>query len=370
MPPGNYDLVLDNKIGLATYTPITTAIANGGDPTATADAVTLIYGDSSYYIDVLANDTDADSDKMIIIPEEDKTSALGGRLAVSKGKIRYTPPRGVLPAAFPDTFTYTLDDGNGGVSATPATVTVTMNAITLDPIKHWDGTALGARTVQPGSRIIICGTDFGVRAPTVTLAYIDSKGRNKDLRLKIVSKAQYADYRGRAKRSYTDLDENSATFAKSEIVVELPRRAWDGYENSKVYTITVANRFDVSGADQDVNTSAGNTDPTATPDNVDIVSGEKYYYIDVLANQPSSGVSFSTNGVDADAESDKMTIVLPERTSTLGARLSVDRTTNTVKYIRVKNELCAFTDSFEYSLKDADGNESATVTVNITAHLK
>jgi hypothetical protein len=241
-----------------------------------------------------------------------------------------------------------------------------MNAIALDPINHWDGNVLGARTIQPGSWIILSGQNFGLKVPTVTMAVENGK----ILKLKVISKPQYADYKGKAKKSYTDVDPTSGTFGDSKITVEIPKKIWNGYTNSKAYTITVTNKFDTTGATQTVTTSAGNTAPVATDDNVDIYSGEKCYYIDVLSNNSNTtSVSFSTNGVDTDAESDKLTIILPLKTSTLGAKLAVDKVTNTIKYTRAKNQLCGFTDTFEYSLIDSNGAASGTATVTITGNL-
>jgi hypothetical protein len=61
-----------------------------------------------------------------------------------------------------------------------------------------------------------------------------------------------------------------------------------------------------------------------------------------------------------------MTIILPSKASLKDGKLSVDKATNTVKYVRPKGVFCNFTDSFEYSIEDTAGNTSATVTVNIT----
>lgn len=351
---GSYDLVLNNGVGVDTVSVATIASATNNNPVANNDAVTLYPGEASYYIDVLADngsgeDEDADSDKMTIVLGS-KTSTLGGRLALAKGKVRYTPPKAAI-GAFPDTFTYTLTDSHGGTSGAAA-VTVNMPAITLDPIKHWDGTALGARTVQPGSWLIISGSNFGTKVPTVKLAVENGK----TLKLKVISKAQFDDYNNKANRSYTNLSTGA-----SQITVEMPKRAWVGYTNSKAYTITVSNKLDTTGADETVTTSAGNSAPSTDDDAVTIYSGSTYYLIDVLADNGS--------GADEDDESDKMTIVLTSRTSTLGGRLSVDTKTNQVKYYRAKDNLCGFTDTFTYSLKDASGAISGTATVTITGSL-
>lgn len=354
---GNYDLVLNNNLGLSIISIPTTDSGTdpNNPPVATNYTDTLQTGTSAYYIDVTSNDDEPEGDPVTInLPNN--LSTLNGRISVAQGKVKYIPPQGVLPAAFPDTFTYSLSDGQGGTSGI-ATVTINMNAITLDPIKHWDGDALGTRTVQPGSKIILSGQNFGIQAPKVTIAVENGK----ILKLKVVSKAQYENYKGRANTSYTDL-----TTGDSSVTVQLPKRAWPGYTDGKTYTINISNSFDTAGANGNVTTSSGNTAPVANDDSVNIQSGEKVYYIDVLANQSdTNAVSFNTDGKDADAESDGVKIILPSRTSTLGARLQVDSKTNTIKYIRAKDSESGFTDTFTYSLQDPSGAVSGTATVTV-----
>jgi hypothetical protein len=202
----------------------------------------------------------------------------------------------------------------------------------------------------------------------VTLAVEDGK----KLKLKVVSKPQYADSKGKQNRSYTEVDSISADFTKSQITVELPTKKWKGYTDSKEYTITVSNKFDTAGATATVTTSDGNNNPppVATGDNVDLYSGQSTYYIDVLANRSNSpSVVFTGSGSDFDSASGNMTIILPFKTSNEGGSLSVDRTTNTVKYVRAKDLFCNFTDWFEYSIQDSAGNKSGTVRVNISGKL-
>ena len=103
---------------------------------------------------------------------------------------------------------------------------------------------------------------------------------------------------------------------------------------------------------------------------MNILSGKKSYYIDVLANkETNSSVIYNIDGVDEDAESDKMTIVLASKLSKLGARLRIDKATNRVIYTRARNILFELTDSFEYSLQDPLGAVSGTATVTLNGKL-
>lgn len=344
--PGTYDLVLNNRIGLDTCQITIVDGANNADPIANDDSYDLQTGDSSYYLDVLSNDQDADSDTMTIALAS-RTSDLGGRVSVSRGKIRYTPPRRGVTAPIADKFKYTLADDYGGVSAVPATVSVNIAAMAIDPPENWDGNALAS--VKNGGLITLRGKNFGIRAPTVTLKYTLS-GKERTRRLRVLRSPKYENYRGKAKSSYTDL-----TTGDSEIQVEMPRSWWRGWTSARPYEIEINNR--IGSAAVSINTTSNSTAPVANNDDVTIFSGKQYYAIDVLAN-------------DTDAESDKVRIFLPSRISNYGSRLSVDAKTNTVRYYRRKEVLCDFAnDTFSYYLRNSAGLVSDTVTVTVSGSL-
>jgi subtilisin-like proprotein convertase family protein len=69
--------------------------------------------------ELLANDTDADGDTLAITVSP--TSANGGTIVVSGGWAIYTPAAAFTSA---DSFTYTIDDGNGGTATATVTVDV------------------------------------------------------------------------------------------------------------------------------------------------------------------------------------------------------------------------------------------------------
>ena len=342
---GAYDLVLNNRIGLHTFPVTIVDVAVNANPVANDDSYDLQTGDSSYYLDVLSNDQDADSDTMTIVLAS-RTSDLEGRISVSRGKIRYTPPRGVT-APIADEFTYTLTDYYGGITAVPATVSVNIAAISTLPVEKWDGNVL--KSVKNGGLIVLKGKNFGIKAPIVTLNYTLS-GVARTLRLKVLRLPKYENYKGKAKSSYTDLANGD-----SEIQVQMPRSWWRGWTSKKSYKIEINNK--INSAVVSVDTTSASTAPVANNDNVTIFSGEKYYTIDVLAN-------------DTDVESDKVKIFLPLRISNYGSRLSVDAKTNTVRYYRRKEVLCNFAnDTFEYYLQNSDGLASETVTVTVSGSL-
>jgi hypothetical protein len=224
-------------------------------------------------------------------------------------------------------------------------------------LTSWSGASL--TSVETQSVIIINGTDFGEKAPTVTMEYTDPSGVARSQRLRIVGVPEYADYKGKPNKSYTDLDPTSGTYCNSKLKVELPRSFWRDWRTGDTIQIKITNKFSsvTSVAIPTIYDVANNM--IAGDYTVNVNSGDydknNYYLIDVLAN-------------DSDALSGKVTIVLGSRTSTQGGRLSVDAKTNKVKYTRPAGKFATYTDTFQYRLKDKDGNLTppATVTVNVT----
>jgi VCBS repeat-containing protein len=113
--------------GLSGVTQVQLTVTAVNDaPVAAAEAATVAE-DAAILIDVLANDSDVDSDALSIVLG-DVHSALGATLVVENGKVRYVADADSFDQlaagqSVIDTFTYTADDGHGGRSA-PVTVSV------------------------------------------------------------------------------------------------------------------------------------------------------------------------------------------------------------------------------------------------------
>jgi PKD repeat protein len=109
-----------------------TVIDDGGNqpPTAVNDSAS-VNEDSSVTINVLANDTDPDSDPLTVVSVQDP----GNGTAVKNGDntITYTPNADYNGA---DSFTYTIGDGNGGTDT--ATVSITVNPVNDAPSANND----------------------------------------------------------------------------------------------------------------------------------------------------------------------------------------------------------------------------------------
>ncbi len=100
------------------------------DPPEAVDDTASTAEDTDVVIDVLANDGDIDGDSLAI-------HALGtpshGRVSLVDGEVLYTPDADFNGS---DSFTYTVDDGNGGQDT--ATVTVTVNPVNDAPVAVTD----------------------------------------------------------------------------------------------------------------------------------------------------------------------------------------------------------------------------------------
>src|SRR5690606_23237991 len=89
------------------------------DPVAADDLVTVDEDSGATVIDVLGNDTDVESDELTVTGVG---TASNGTVMWTDGVITYTPDADFHGA---DSFTYTINDGNGGTAT--ATVHVTVN---------------------------------------------------------------------------------------------------------------------------------------------------------------------------------------------------------------------------------------------------
>ncbi|UCG58406.1 MAG: tandem-95 repeat protein [Phycisphaerales bacterium] len=86
--------------------------------------------DTPLTIDVLANDSDPDDDPLQV---QSITQPAHGEAEIIEGSVRYTPDPDFYGA---DTFTYTINDGQGGTDT--ATVTITVNPVNDPPVANPD----------------------------------------------------------------------------------------------------------------------------------------------------------------------------------------------------------------------------------------
>ncbi|MDF0599064.1 Ig-like domain-containing protein, partial [Psychromarinibacter halotolerans] len=131
-------LVDDGNGGTDTATVSLTVNAVNDDPVATDDSYALnedVFSGANVAGGVLANDTDADGDPLTVSLVSGTSN---GTLSLNPdGSFTYNPDADFNGT---DSFTYLVDDGNGG--ADTATVTLTVNPVNDDPVATDDSYAL------------------------------------------------------------------------------------------------------------------------------------------------------------------------------------------------------------------------------------
>ena len=118
--------ISDGNGGTDTATVTVTVTGVNDEPEAVMDGATVDEDDNNgVLINVLGNDSDPNGDALTI---SDVSTPTNGMADIENGQIRYTPSGNFSGI---DTFTYTIDDGRGGMDT--ATVTVNINEIADEP---------------------------------------------------------------------------------------------------------------------------------------------------------------------------------------------------------------------------------------------
>ncbi|MET0646463.1 MAG: cadherin-like domain-containing protein [Pyrinomonadaceae bacterium] len=136
-------------------------------PDAVNDNVVVLEDSGANAINVLGNDTDANLDALTVVAVTQ--GANGGAVAITGGGtgVSYTP----APDYFgPDSFTYTIDDGNGGTDT--ATVTVDVQNVNDAPVANNDNYSMNqdtTLTVLPAAGVLANDTDIDDASLTAVL---------------------------------------------------------------------------------------------------------------------------------------------------------------------------------------------------------
>ena len=156
----------DRRGGFSTAT---VSVAINGAPLAVADTATVTAGLSAT-IDVLANDSDPDSDPLVItsVTQPDVNLRPVGTVSIASGgkSLRYLPTAGTTGV---HTFSYTVSDGRGGVAT--ATVSVTVNTA---PVALADAVfTLPGQTLP----IAVLGNDRDIDGDPLTITAVSANPR-------------------------------------------------------------------------------------------------------------------------------------------------------------------------------------------------
>lgn len=211
----NYDDNGTAKTVVSNTTSFTTNIV----PVAKDDTTTY-KGTSPLVIDVLANDTDGDSDPLYIsaIAQQPKN----GTAAIKNGKIEFTPNSKFTGD---DSFKYTIEDGYGG-SAT-ATVKISDTA----PVAVDDAVTLSSLAPK---KIAVLANDSDAEKDTLTIVSVTSPSHGSaTISGKLVTYTPGGDFSGRDSFTYTIRDGSGKT-ATATVTVRSARVAGAGQHSTLI----------------------------------------------------------------------------------------------------------------------------------------
>jgi VCBS repeat-containing protein len=189
------------------------ACVSNFDPDAVDDAASVAEDSGANAIDVLANDTDANADTLIITGV---TQGAHGSVAITGGGtgVSYTPSANYFGG---DSFTYTIDDGNGGSDT--ATVTVTVTSVNDLPVATADNYAMNQDTTLSVPAPGVLANDSDLEGPMQ--AVLNADAAHGDLTLNADGSFTYEPDPG-----YAGTD--SFTY-----------HVYDGTDSSNVVTVTI-----------------------------------------------------------------------------------------------------------------------------------
>nr|CAA6809879.1 MAG: T1SS secreted agglutinin RTX [uncultured Thiotrichaceae bacterium] len=139
-------------------------------PVAVDDSVSTTI-DKQVPIHVLGNDTDADSD-VLVISSFDVTTKEGGTVASSDGQLLYTPAAGFVGE---DTFTYTISDNKGGLATATVSVTVTDDSAPIPDLDAQNDS--GTTPVNTPVEVDVISNDSDPDGDTVSIDRFDSNSK-------------------------------------------------------------------------------------------------------------------------------------------------------------------------------------------------
>ena len=273
-------------------------------PEANDDGLSIDRNSPAVLIDVLANDSDADEDSVLVI--ESTTAASNGTVVNNGDVITYTPNSGFIGV---DSFDYTVSDGEGGTDT--ATVTITVN--NLLPVANDD-----LATVNTGNTLTVSvlSNDTDPDGGMLTVISI-TEASNGIASINADGSVQYipnAGFLGTDSFNYTISD-------------------GDGGQSTAVVYVTVEEE---------------NTAPMAVDD-----------YFNTFQNR-----SFVINPLnnDVDPDGDVLTLVSVNTEGSLGTVVDINAD-GTMTYTPPAN-YCGL-DTFTYTITDGREQSTATVTINV-----
>jgi hypothetical protein len=185
-------------------------------PEASNDAANVGEDSGPNAVNVLANDTDANADTLAVVSV---TQGANGSVAITGGGtgVSYTPAANYFGA---DSFTYTVDDGNGGQDT--ATVSVNVSPVNDAPLANNDNYSMNqdtTLTVLPAAGVL--ANDADIDSASLSAVVVNGPAHASDFGLNADGSFSYTPLPG-----FTGVD----TF---------DYRADDGPDESNLATVTI-----------------------------------------------------------------------------------------------------------------------------------
>ena len=391
--------ISDGQGGSATASVSVSITAVNDGPTA-ADDTASTAEDTAVDIAVLSNDLDADGGAVALSAVG--AAAHGTASANANGSVRYVPNANYFGS---DTFTYTIEDGQGGTAS--ASVVVTVSAVNDGPTAENDtATTVEDRAVD----IAVLANDADQDGGTVTLESV-GEARNGATSVNPDGTVKYtpnADYFGPDAFTYTIADGQGGTASAAvtvmvESVNDGPLAADDQAttdEDEAVVIAVLANDNDREGGTVSVTTVGSPANGTATANadgtiryvpNANFSGTDTFTYkasdgtaeslaatvtvtVKAVNDAPVASADSATVGEDSganaidvltndtDVESDELRI----SAVTQGSNGAVVITAAGAGVTYAPNENFSGSDSFTYTVEDGHGGTaSATVTIAV-----
>ena len=346
--PASGTLVLNNATGTFTYTPnagysgsdsfvVTISDGKGGTTTSTvhigvnavnhapsaADDIATTDENTAVTIAVRGNDSDPDGDSLKVTGV---TQGANGSVVIDavSGNPIYTPNAGFVGS---DSFTYTVDDNNGGTAS--ATVTVTVNPVL--PVNTAPVTVADIIDVAEG------GTVASLRGGATHLLANDTDAENDTLNAVLVTGPTHGSLVLNANGTFQYIHDGSETTTDS-----FTYKANDGTADGNVVTVTI-------------NVTPMNDALVSVGDKIKVAEGGTATVLDI-----TGATSVLAN--DSDAELDVLSAVLVSGPTNGTLTLNAN---GTFSYTHNGSETTG--DSFTYRANDGTANGNVvTVVIEVT----
>jgi VCBS repeat-containing protein len=309
-------------------------VSGVNDPPVAMDDTGETLSTVAISINILSNDTDPESDTLSVVVDDSNTQ---GAVTLNANNTVTYDPTGAFnltsgQQAF-DSFTYTIDDGNGGIDA--ATVLITVTGPNNPPVAMDDAVQT---TEESSININVLSNDTEPDGQQMTIESFDATGTRGRVTLNADQTFTYSP------------DGQFETLGVSE-------------QAQDTFTYTVRDEIgDIDTATVTVTVNGLNDAPNAVNDGYSAVQGTTFNASDADGN--STPTILNDNGVlanDSDVDGDSLNVfVIVEPTHAAFFEMRSDGT-----FTYTHNDSNNFTDTFVYQVEDGNGG-AATGVVTIT----